>query len=78
MARTVDGYSSCLRAARTISRVTGKYGTARMAARSSTQFAAACLALVAALQALGEADDIVGEVDRRSPLGPGDLTGPLG
>lgn len=72
MARTVDGTSTILAGARLICRAVGKYGTARFAARTTPEFAAAAAALAAACMAFEALDDYPGEVDSSGPIRAGE------
>lgn len=75
---TRDGTSSILEASRTICRMVGKFGTARLAAATTPELAAAVLALSAACIAFSALDDYPGQIDETAPLGPGDTTPPAG
>lgn len=75
MARTIDGTSSILRAARTICRMTGRFGTAQLGTRVSPEFRDAVGLLVTACMAFDALDDFPGEIDATLPFGVEDVGG---
>lgn len=76
MGRTVDGVSSILTAARTICRMTGRFGIAQIGPRTSPEFQAAVAALVTACMAFDALDDYPGQVDATLPFGVEDVAVP--
>ena len=72
MAREVIGVSSILKGARLICRIVGRFGTIRLAEKTSPEFAAAVGALVLACQALEALDDQPYTIDSHAPYGDED------
>jgi len=66
------GTSSIISLSRHICRLVGIYGASDLAARTSTEFQAAVVALVAACTAFEALDDFPAQVDRTAPAGPED------
>lgn len=73
MAREVIGVASILKGARLICRIVGRFGVARLAEKTSPEFAAAVNALVLACQVLETIDDQPYTVDRHAPFGDEDV-----
>ena len=73
MARTVDGVSTILRAARRICRMVGLFGVGGLSSRTTPAFTAAVTALVAACHALELLDDEPTVIDVTPPLGDEDV-----
>lgn len=70
MART--GVPTIIKLVRTICRLVGQYGAADLGAKTTPEFAAATLALVAACNAFTALDDTPAQIDRNPPYGPED------
>jgi len=75
MAKTVNGVSTILVAARAICRVVGIFGTVpfALATNNVPEFAAAVQALVVACRQFDGLDDYAGQIDSTNPAGPEDV-----
>lgn len=69
---TRTGSASIISLTRHICRLVGTFGAGDLAARTSPEFAAAVLALVAVCNAFEAADNFPGQIDRVPPAGPED------
>lgn len=72
MPREVIGVASILKGARLICRIVGRFGVARLAEKTTPEFAAAVSTLVAACHALEAIDDQPYTVDGHAPFGDED------
>lgn len=74
MART--GSSSIIALVRKICKLVAVFGATDLSARTTPEFAAAVLALVAACNAFTALDDQPAQIDRNPPYGPEDTGTP--
>jgi hypothetical protein len=72
MAGSRTGTPTIIRTARVICRMVNVHGASDLAAKTSSGYAAAVLALVAACAAFEAADNFPGQIDRVAPDGPED------
>lgn len=66
MARQVTGTQGILKAARVICRLVNRFGTAKLAAMTSAEFAAAASALAGACMLLEATDNFIAVIDRQT------------
>lgn len=76
MAGTRTGTASIYQAAKKICRMVNVYGAADLVARTTPEFGAAVVALVAACTAFNLLDDQPMQIDATTPLGVEDIGGP--